>query len=338
MVFSITPQQSIRFTYNEAFQVANYSEFFLFAQVTNTEAFAFLDSLCVQNGTKCGFSSLPVMALGNENLDLEVTEGWEVGYSAVIGKRAFLTVDYYRSDNTQFITDLLPQFIAPLEAPDFKTNPAIPDWVARPDWNDIQVSPDQTLADVLSASLNFLGRINGVQPSNDPRDNSTIVVARTYTNFGEVSTQGVDLGFSYFFSDALNLRFSYSWFDFEPKESNQPIDPEIQDRLLLANTPENKFSLVLSYRKPRWGIGIAGRWVEDFPWSAGLFEGPVADNQPNSFSSSPYSTADLTGDYMVTDKWKLGLVFSNVFGQRNYQAFGGDLLDRRALIYGQFDW
>ena len=60
-------------------------------------------------GTTCGFGTTPILAVGNANLDLEEVQSTEIGYSGILGNKAFLTVDYYQSENERFISDLLPQ-------------------------------------------------------------------------------------------------------------------------------------------------------------------------------------------------------------------------------------
>jgi hypothetical protein len=52
---------------------------------------------------------IPILAVGNDDLKLEETEAWELGYSGVLASKVFLTVDYYRAKNNDFITDLVPQ-------------------------------------------------------------------------------------------------------------------------------------------------------------------------------------------------------------------------------------
>jgi outer membrane receptor protein involved in Fe transport len=47
--------------------------------------------------------------VGNDDLELEETEAIELGYSGLLWNKVFMTVDYYRSKNKNFITDLVPQ-------------------------------------------------------------------------------------------------------------------------------------------------------------------------------------------------------------------------------------
>ena len=127
----------------------------------------------------------------------------------------------------------------------------------------------------------------------------------------------------YFLNDAWNFQASYSWFDFEIIDA----DREVED-ILLPNSPEHKASLSASFVKNGWAVGIAGRWVQGFRWSAGVFQGDVDD----------YSTIDLTAGYSFNDLTRVGLNVANLRDTVHRQTFGGDLLNRRALLNLTFTW
>ena len=40
----------------------------------------------------------------------------------------------------------------------------------------------------------------------------------------------------------------------------------------------------------------------------------------------------------TSEHWKAGTNISNLFDSVHYEAFGGDLLGRRALVYVAVDW
>ena len=122
--------------------------------------------------------------------------------------------------------------------------------------------------------------------------------------------------------DPWRFAFSYSWFDFESKENPQ-FDP-----LLAPNSPEHTFRTGLEYIAERWDADFSVRWVDDFLWSVGVFNGPVES----------YTTVDLNVNFRVVDHWKVGTNISNLFDSVHYESFGGDLLRRRALVYVAFDW
>lgn len=303
LVYSINPNHTLRVTYNEAFQVPNYSEFFLRAPAgapANLSAIetAFRPFL---GNIQLGFGSVPILAFGNPNLDVEEVRGYEAGYSAVISQKLYMTVDYYQSEVENFVTDLLPG-VNPEFAP-YAPPAGVPAPVVT-----------QLLA-VLRGALGprFVGFTNlpGGQPA--------LVVS--YANAGAVDTQGADVAFNYYLSNRWVLDASYSWFDFEVKEA------ALGD-VLLPNAPENKLTAGVAYNGDRWGGGIKYRWSDDFRWAAGVFVGDVPS----------YDVVDLSANYRLNDWLEFGVDVSNAFDDEHFQTFGGDLLARRALGWVAFNW
>ena len=371
IVGSVNPQHSIRATFNEAFQVANYSEFFLDTRIAWFAVSAFVAQICemprpgAPRGIDCGISSadehgnptfLPIIAVGQDDLELETTRQWEIGYSALLFHRAFLTVDYYNGRNENFITDLIPQIGTslgrclpgdPIQDPTMcLVNNDFEPWVSTAEAENFILGfpfpPGFSAADQLRAavsqSLNPLGFRLG-QRVGEPIDPATggvepVIVGRTYTNVGEVETQGVDFGFQYFVTDAWSVQTSYSWFDFEivndaSLKGGPPSSTALNvEDLLLPNSPEHKASLSLAYHKNRITGSVSGRWVDSFRWAAGIFQGEVPD----------YTTGDLAFSYALNDLLTLGVNVANVADHEHYQAFGGDLLYRRALGYLTMTW
>ena len=154
-------------------------------------------------------------------------------------------------------------------------------------------------------------------------DGSNILAAVSYTNFGEVDTQGIDIGLNYYFTDDWTFSFSYSWFDFSIKDILADLEP-----LLLPNSPEHKFSSGLAYSRDRFNTSFSVRWVDEFLWAVGPFRGPVES----------YTTVDLTANYDLTESWTAGLSLANLFNSQHYEAFGGDLLGIRALFNIVYRW
>jgi iron complex outermembrane receptor protein len=312
LVYGISPNHTLRFTYNEAFQVANYSEFFLQASVALPVDLSPFEQICLAGGTSCGFGITPILAVGNANLELEQVQSAEIGYSGILGNKAFLTVDYYQSENEDFITDLLPQLGTGLGR---RTNPDFGFYVPPDDLGEPFRS---VLLGSLAAALgpSFLILSNNV-------DGSPIFAAVSYTNFGQVDTEGVDIGLNYYVDNNWTVQFSYSWFDFEIKDPQPGLE-----NILLPNTPENKASGGVTYAADRWDAGLYGRWVEEFFWAVGPFQGLVES----------YVTFDLNANYDINDSWSLGLQISNLFDDEHWQSFGGDILGRRALGNVAFTW
>ncbi len=311
LVYSINPNNTLRFGYNEAFQVANYSEFFLQAPAAPPVNLSPFEAICQSVGVSCGFGITPVLALGNKNLKLEEVKSTEIGYSGILGGKAFLTIDVYQSENENFITDLLPQFGTALGQINPNFGPYAPP-AALP----------APVAGILLATLQgALGPSFAILSNN--LDGSPILVGASYTNFGQVDTQGVDVGLNYYVDDRWTFNLSYSYFDFDIKSSSPGLDS-----LLAPNSPENKASLGLAYSADRWDLSVSGRTVEGFFWSVGPFQGQVPS----------YQTFDLTGNLHVTDHVQVGIQISNLLDDEHYESFGGDILDRRALGNIAFRW
>ncbi len=313
LVWSVARDHTLRLTYNEAFQVPNYSEYFLQANAAPPVDLSAIEGICLLGGVSCGFAPGPtrVLALGNEALELEEVRTVEVGYSGILGGRAYLTIDYYRSENENFITDLLPEFTTSLG----KINPAFGPYQPPADL-------DPGLQAVLLATLQgALGPSFGILSNN--LDGTPIFAAASYTNFGSVDTQGIELGLNWYFRDDWTLSANYSWFDFDIQQNAPGLD-----QILLPNTPENKIAMGISWVGDRADFGISGRWVDDFRWVVGPFQGDVQS----------YTTLDLSANYRIDENWSIGLNVANLFDDQHFEAFGGDLLERRALANVSYGW
>ena len=317
LVWKPAPDHALRLTYNEAFQVANYMELFQYTSFAAFPIEGFVTSICespvLPQPIDCGINEefIPILAVGNDDLQLEKTKAWEVGYSGLVANKVFVTVDYYNSDNENFITDLVPQ-IDPTTGAPINTN--FGPWVGPPEAETTVLFGGLTVADALRNSLAQVLSPLGMQFANNPAG-AAIVIAQTYTNFGDVDTQGLDVGLKYYFSDDWSLLFSYSWFDFETGQ-------------LLPNSPENKSHLGLTYSGNRLDATVRGRWVDKFRWEDGLFKGDVMT----------YTTVDLNGNYRLGNSWKAGVTIANLLDDAHYESFGGDLLGRRALGHLTFSW
>ncbi|MDH3283131.1 MAG: TonB-dependent receptor [Acidobacteriota bacterium] len=327
LVYNPTPNQALRLTYNEAFQVGAYSELFLAAApappLDLTGGTGVDPCVAATAGAfDCGLAaSIPLLALGNDDLEVEETQLFEFGYTGLLGGNLMLTVDYYIAENENFITDLLPQVGTPLsvdvdgDGTLDRLNPNFGAWVQP-------AGVPAAVADPTRAAIGASLAPFGFELSNAP-DGSPIIAARSYTNFGAVDTQGVDLGLKYFVTYDWSFWFNYSWFDFDIKKGAPGLDD-----LLLPNSPENKSSVGVSYTSGDVNGVLSARWVDDFRWVAGPFQGLVES----------YTTVDLSLNYRFDESWKIGLNVANLLDDDHFEAFGGDLVERRALAHVQFDW
>jgi outer membrane receptor protein involved in Fe transport len=143
----------------------------------------------------------------------------------------------------------------------------------------------------------------------------------------QVTTQGFNLGASYFIGSYYNLSGNYSWNVLNKKGTDDPIIPAF-------NTPEHKFNIGLSGRNipisvfsnqlKNIGFNINYKWIEGF-----LFEG-----SPQFTGEIP--TYDLVDAQVNWAAERLGLTIklgaTNVLDKKQFQTYGGPRIGRLAYI------
>jgi outer membrane receptor protein involved in Fe transport len=68
--------------------------------------------------------------------------------------------------------------------------------------------------------------------------------------------------------------------------------------------------------------------VDSFQWLSGIYAGAVPS----------YRVVDLNGSYRLTRQITAGVDAANLLDRAHYEAFGGDLLGRRALGHLTYSW
>jgi outer membrane receptor protein involved in Fe transport len=251
-----------------------------------------------------GFNNIPVLALGNENLNPEEISSYEIGYSNILGRKLIFNICYYRNHLKNFPSNMLP-FVNPSYGP-YAPPADLP--------SEIQTAILETLEKNLPPSLFAI-------MSNSLEDGSPIFAWGSLTNTGEVNTQGLELSLKYFFNKYLSAYFNYSWFDFNVREEfiGDPTTP---------NTPEHRISIGASYISDRIDISVRYRWVDDFLWARGIYKGMVKS----------YNLVDFTSNIYFGDGFSLGVNISNLLNHKHYQLFGGDILRRNAVATFSYRW
>lgn len=306
IVFSMSQNHTIRYGYNEAFQRPNYSELFLRAPagapVNLAAAAAANPAAAPLAGTlqALGFSALPILALGNANLEVEKVKSHEIGYSGIFAGKLFMTLDVYKSAMSDFVTDLIPGI-----------NPAfvgyqVPGTVPAP----VAAGLNSFFRAALGPNFPGLTTVNGAP-----------ALVLSYANAGEVDSQGAEIALNYYVTNNWLLDFNYSFFDFEVK--SQAVGDQ-----LLPNAPENKFNLGLGWRSTTFDAKVSYRWVEEYDWAAGIFIGTVPQ----------YDVVNIAANYSINDNIGFGVDISNALDNEHYEAFGGDILSRRALGFVTLSW
>jgi outer membrane receptor protein involved in Fe transport len=155
--------------------------------------------------------------------------------------------------------------------------------------------------------------------SNDATGRPVIALL-SFGNFGSATSAGVELGATYLLPQGWTIQGSYA--GFHSNVSDVPENP------LLPNTPIHQFSAGTAYTQGRFATSVRYRWVDSFPWLSGIYVGQVPS----------YGVVDLNASYRLTQQITVGVDAANLLDRDHYEAFGGDLLGRRALGHLTYAW
>lgn len=340
LVFSPDENRSVRISFNKAFQTPNYSEFFLHANAAAPtaspraleaalEGFLATGRAIGTTGLPAGLpwnfeAQTPVLARGNESLDVEKVTGWELGYSGALGKRGHMTIDLFRNLKRDFVTDLLPN-----------VNPAYPQYLYTDGGTDVpaylaaiaaraaalpagaipEAQRQQIIGGAAVLRRNYNALVAGTQSLLATVDGRRALLV-SYTNAGKVTERGVEAGVSMQLTDAFRADASYSLFLFDVDE------PSIGTDALLPNTAKHKGALTLIYGNAR-GIEVSStlRMVSGYPWSAGVFSGYVPASQ----------FVNANASWQATSRLKAFVTGTNVLDQERFQIYGGSVIGRRVI-------
>ena len=252
---------------------------------------------------------IPRLAVGNPSLEPEEITSVELGYTGTFGRHFLLTVDVFQGNIKNFVTPLLPFTGTSLgrlhgEFAPYAPPPGIPGPVA---------------SEILEALERELSPEDFANLVTDANGNPFVAVL-SITNFGEVQTRGAEIAASYNYHQ-WRVHLAYSLFDFETRE-------ELSESPLIPNTPKYSLGATVAYVGERFDASLTSRWVPDFQWRSGPYDGPV--NQ--------YSVTDLMVRVPLGQRWKVGLEVTNLFDDEHYELYGGDLLARRAMAFAQISW
>ena len=350
LVFTPAENHSFRFSVNRAFQTPNYSELFLqaparasspgpatveagienyYTQVQASLPPAALAGLTLHSTLPWNFSALtPVLALGNDSLDVENVLGWELGYKGSLTNGLYFTADFYINRLENFVTDLLPG-----------VNPAYPTFQLTDDGIDIpgdltalgqritdletagQITPAQAAAlrapiPVLQAG--YSGVVAGTSISGAPGlatlPDGTRAVVLSYTNAGRVTERGVELGLGYQFTPEIRADVSFTGFDFDVKS-------QAAGDQLLPNTPSKKANIGLGYTGERFDANASLRLVDGYEWAAGVFQGYVPSTEQ----------LNVGAGFRLNNNLRIHGTATNVLDQKRFQLYGGSVIGRRVL-------
>ncbi|MDX1623004.1 MAG: TonB-dependent receptor [Gemmatimonadota bacterium] len=321
LVFTPNEDHAFRATFNQAFQTPNYSELFLRvaagAVPLNLIEQGVEAALSQQAGMPVdlplNFQPTPVIARGNDDLEVEELTGWEIGWKGTMANgRVYATVDAYYNEIDNFVTDLLPGV-----NPDF------------PQANIVELIPDvfdqvpqlRAVKPIVAAALldnlpPFVLQSFTIGPDGEPG----FVIS--YTNAGEVAEQGVEFGITFVPRPRWEISANYTFFDFEIEDRRGTGGVVVDVEELRPNTPEHKGNLSIAYNDPgNYSFGLRVHAQEEMDWAAGVFAGEVPG----------FVTLDLDAGWQATDTTRLHLVWSNVLDKEVHQLYGGSVLGSRAI-------
>ena len=312
LAWSVSPRHTLRFSYSRGFQSPAFADVFLRAAVAAPLDLSPLEAALAPllGGVPLGFESIPILAVGNEDIKSQKSSGSELGYTGIFGRDVLLTLGVYRNRLSDFSTNLLPQVGTSLGRLNARFAP---------------YHPPSSLSAAASAAV--LAALRSALPpellaslSNDA-DGSPVLVLLSATNAGQVDVRGAELAATYSWRQRWLLDFNYDYFDFTIREQ-APESP------LTPNTPRHRLALGLTYRGERSSAALKVRRVQRFDWASGIFVGPVP----------AYGVVDLAANSQLRPGWEVGVDVANLLDHEHYEIFGGDLLRRRALLYVSHSW
>ncbi|HUP20540.1 MAG TPA: TonB-dependent receptor [Gemmatimonadota bacterium] len=320
LVFTPRENHALRATFNQAFQTPNYSELYLRAGAGSVPLHLIEQGIEAAIAQQIGmpidlplnFQPTPVFARGNDDLEVEKLTGYEIGYKGTAANgRFYTTVDVYYNEIEDFVTDLLPGV-----NPDFPTG-TIDDLVPA-------------IFDAGPLAPFKPGIIGGIQQALGPSGllpgltfvNGMPQFVLSYTNAGQVTERGVELGVTFLPAPNWEVFANYTRFDFDIDDTTTTQGGQVDADELQPNTPEHKANVGITYSDPEsFSLGVKARTQSDMDWAAGVFAGEVEG----------YTTVDLSGGWRATEYARLHLVWTNVLDKEVYQLYGGSVIGSRAI-------
>ncbi len=314
VVYALSPKQSLRATYGRAFETANILDFFVSLPAGPPADFRALEGALrasplgpslegVPDGTLFSQSAaVPLLALGNPDLEVERVKSYEVGYKGEFGS-AFFTVDAFYSVMDGFITDVLPG-----------VNPTYAPWTAPA---AVPVGSRAAVEGAVRDALVGGGQALAASALTRLPDGRTAIVL-SIGNAGRATIRGVEFGASVALVPRVRVEGNLSLLDFNLEEATF-----IPGDVVKPNAPERKGNLIVLLRDVR-GVDatLGARFTSGFDWSAGVFTGPVpATTTLNASVSVP-----------VLPSLRVTGVATNILDQRRYQNFGGAVIGRQVTV------
>lgn len=303
LVWTPIKDQTFRFTVNRSFLRPSYPEYTRYSLAAAPVNLANIDTLIANEFgiDPLGHGVIPVVNVGNPEIDVETAWSYEFGYKGVISDKAFITADFYLNQRSNFISN-------PLAA-------LSPDVFVR--------TKGEVLYENDEANARLKEELDKIDPTlysrlslNPLNDKVEFTIAPA--NIGLVNEYGAEFGLNFYILDNLLLTGNVAFLDFEVIENNVPSNKILPNTSPIRGNIGAEFNDKISNMPFNLRINVRG--VQGFQWIAGLFEGHVPE----------YWVTNLSGDIDITDKINFGFNIFNLFDRRHYQIFGGTILQRYA--------
>jgi outer membrane receptor protein involved in Fe transport len=261
-----------------------------------------LSALEAAYGLELGFAAVPVLALGNPLLRPETVSSVEGGYGGRFGRRLRLDFDVHHGRHRGLTSSLLPGVAA-----------------AHPRYSLPVDVPPELAALFLQTLARFLDP--GVRAGLVSRPDGSPAVVQSFADSGEAVVRGADLGVRVRIAESWQATLAYSLLDFLPEH-------QARGDVLVANAPDHHVALTLAHAGPLRRLQVGWRWQPEFEWAAAGARGIVPQ----------LADVDLALGQKLGAGWEVGLRVTNLLDRRRYEAFGGDVLGRRALLTLARSW
>lgn len=312
VVFMPAPGQTFRLNYSNAFQSPSLVEYHLRSAVAAPIDLSPLQTALAPllGGVSLDFAAIPMLAVGNADLNIERIDTYEAGYTGVIGPKVMVTASAFYNRRNDFMTNLVPQTGSSLG----RVNQ---DYQAYMPPASLSATAANAVRSALATSLppSLLAAM-----SNDA-DGRPVFALLSFGSFGEASDRGVELGATAWVRPDLRVEASLTVAGFTVKS-------QAAESVISPNTPTRQFSAGATYAGPRFSASGTLRGSNAFDWNAGVYAGRVP----------AYAVLDAAGGWKLRGGWRVDVDAANLLDHRHFEVFGGSLLGRRVLGSVVYTW
>jgi outer membrane receptor protein involved in Fe transport len=275
VVWEIRPRHSVRVAYGNAFLRPTLVQRALESPVAPPLDLSGVEQALAPllGGVSLGLGNVPLLLVGNEDLVPEEIDGFEAGCRGSIGRHVAVNAVIYRNRLKNFVSQVLPQLGTPFGRVNPNYGPYRPPAALSPAASAAVLA---TLESVLGPTFAFL--------SNDA-NGKPVLALLSFTNFGRVRTEGVEVGATVAASRRMSVDLSYTFFDFEVTSDGGPLAP---------NAPRHAASLGVTYAADRVDLSATLRHVSRFDWRDGFYVGEVPS----------YEVLDATASWRYNEQYQ----------------------------------